>query len=231
MRSYLFGFLLLFFALDLFAQAETDSAKYWRKGRTYVYRAIYTDSIGDTLSNEIIRIQATGEKWSIDPKQTLATFTMGFSSSDSASLAPFPPNGVQRGWYREYQEGVIETRSSVWMHPVRMNQYQLTEIAPFPCVHLPMDTSQKWTNQLMIYEGFGTFAGIVNTSYQTVGREMRIYPFGVYDCWKTEAIGEHNTFGFNTAVFYFEENIGFTEMFYWFYNGRKLEFRLIEYSG
>ena len=129
----------------------------------------------------------------------------------------------------KYEEGVIENENRIWIHPLRQNQYVLTEIAPFPEVKLPLEVNRSWQSMLQIYEGFGSFQGDVKSNYIIESREARHYKFGTLACWKINSEGEHTKLGKNGAVFYFNKEVGFTEMNYWFYNGYKISLKLIDF--
>lgn len=202
-------------------------ADLWAEGRTYTYRVWMQDEQGHTMTDELLTLRPTGKAWEIDPNQTLAQFELNFSAADSARLAPFPPNGLQRPWMRRYSEGVMQTPTRVWMHPLRNNQYQYTEVAPFPEVRLPLEAGLKWPGTLWIYEGFGSFEGTVESKYLIEGQESRDYVFGPLDCWVINSVGVHDKLGTSSAVYYFHEMYGFTEMNYAFYNGYTLTITLM----
>ena len=225
--------LFIFINGTFFSQNEPAIAKkhkYWALERDYVYDVTYEDSLGKVLSHETLTLQPTEKAWEIDSKQTLLTFLLSYTPSDSISLYLKSPNGLKRRWAHKFQEGVIENENRIWMHPLRQNQYALTEIAPFPEVKLPLQTGHLWESKLEIYQGFGTFQGDVKSKYVIELREARQYKFGTLACWKINATGEHNKLGKSGVVYYFNKDIGFTEMNYWFYNGYKISLKLIQFK-
>ncbi len=228
--------LLTFFVFicnNFFPQAETTiekTHKYWAKERNYVYEVVYHDSLDKILSRETLTLQPTEEVWKIDSKQTLLTFLINYTESDSALLFQNPQNGVKRSWYHKFQEGAIEDEKRIWMHPLRQNQYVLAEIAPFPEVKFPLEINHTWESKLEIYQGFGTFYGDVKSKYTVEGKEARRYKFGTLACWKIDSESEHNKLGKNKAVFYFNQELGFTEMNYWFYNRYKISIKIIDFK-
>jgi hypothetical protein len=203
---------------------------YWDKGRIYNYTAIFKDSLGNLITNENINILPTGEIWEIDSKQTLANYEIKFNSSDSSRLASSPLNGVKKAWRKHYQEGVISNDTLIWMHPIRSNQYVLTEVAPFPMVKFPIIENRSWQNTLWIYKVFGTFEGTVECSYKIDKQENRQYPFDTILCWKIDAIAAHDKLGKSQITIYFNERIGFVELHYHFYNGMTMNFTLTDYK-
>lgn len=229
--SILLNTFLILLPSRCFCQTDTNfTINYWEKGRIYKYKAIVKDSLGNIVTTENIEITPTGQVWEIDRKQTLATFHMHFNLADSLKLAPFPLNGVKKAWRKNYQEGVISNDSQLWMHPIRFNQYCLTEIAPFPEVKFPLYENKKWKNTMWIYKAFGSFMGTVESVYSTQKPEIKKFDFGEIKCWKIEATGVHNKLGVNSITIYFHEKIGFVELQYQFFNGMSMQFILTEYQ-
>ncbi|MBK7310353.1 MAG: hypothetical protein IPI93_06065 [Sphingobacteriaceae bacterium] len=224
--------LLTSLALSLLSQTETKkgTCKYWCPNREFDFSAIYYDNSGKVLTRETITIKTTGKIWDIDPKQTLVTFRTNFTSEDSMKLAPHALNGINRAWEKKYQEGVIEDSAHIWMHPIRQNQYLLTEIAPFPEVKFPLMKNRTWNSTLWIYEVFGSFRGTVNSTYSIEGIEARKYQCGTYKCWKIVGTATHDKLGESSVIIYFNEDLGFTEMDYSFYNKQKITFILYNFK-
>lgn len=195
------------------------TVSFWNVNRVYNYQITYTDSNQKVITKEELLIEPTGEIWEADTKQTLVNFTAHFKSEDSIKLAPYPINGKLKPWSRKWQEGVIQNENKIWMHPIRQNQYQLTEIAPFPEVKFPLQLQMQWNNTLWIYKVFGSFEGTVESNYEVTAFEERDYSFGKRRCWKINASGKHDKLGENNVTYYFDVHYGFTEMHYRFFNG------------
>ena len=210
------------------SEPKVGYPNYWDSTRVYTYSAVFMDSIGDTLSDEIIKITPTGKSWKLDPKQTLLDIDLDFSAEDSAKLALYPANNIKRPWFRHYSEGAIEDSTRVWMHPVRANQYIITELAPFPEVRFPIEVNQTWSTGLTIYESFGSFEGHIDKFYKVTKMDTRKYDFGTISCWEITADAIHNKLGTSTNTYYFNEEYGFTEMNYRFYNGKRLFIKLTD---
>ena len=220
---------IFFLSLMLPCLSAIGQKDYWAIGKEYHYNAVYKDNTGKVITSEQVSIIPTGEIWETDPQQTLATYRLNFSSADSVQLASTPLNGVMKEWKREYQEGVISNDKKVWMHPVRVNQYILTEVAPFPEVQFPLKEGLSWTSTLWVYKAFGSFEGTVECSYKVSKKESKTYSFGKLNCWRINATAVHDKLGVSTTTIYFEEEIGFVELDYKFYNGQTLNFSLERY--
>lgn len=226
-------FLGVFIFISRFLNAQEAKAvhnlKYWSPERTYVFEVVYSNNTGKVLSNETITLQPTGTTWTVDAKQTLVTFSVDYSKTDTSQFGPYLANGLKPRFRGEFMEGVIEKKERVWMHPLRQNQYCLTEIAPFPEILLPPLTAQTWSTGLSIYSGWKNFEGTVKNEYRLAGREARKYSLGTLACWKVEASGVHDKLGESKAEFYFNTELGFTEMNYIFYNAYTLSIKIKEF--
>ena len=223
--SSLFVILLMINNL-CYAQNDTfiyNNQKYWDSSRTYQYQAIYKDSFGQIKSIEKITIKPTSTIWTYDVKQTLVYIFLDFNEQDSQKLAINPLNGKNKKWVRLYQEGVIENSDKIWMHPIRQNQYILTEIAPFPELKFPVFLNSNWESTLYIYKAFGSFEGTVFSKYKISNVIQKKYNFGEVKCWEISSEGIHNKLGTNRATYYFNEMYGFTEMNYTFFNKESIE--------
>ncbi len=219
---------LLYPVIIVRSQPSGKTYKYWDANRVYTYMVKYIDSSGKILTNEVFSISPTEKVWKVDVNQTLIKFRLNYKTADSLRLAPYPLNGVLRPWQSEYHEGAIENEVRVWMHPLRENQYDLTEIAPFPEVRFPLVVNKKWEGKLWIYKAFGSFEGTVDYEYRIADIVSKSYGFGIYKCWQITATGKHSKLGESTVVYYFNEELGFTEMHYSFYNKQKIIIVLLE---
>lgn len=225
-------YLILLFLAPILLKTTNNSKvghpNYWDSSRVYTYSAIFIDSTGDTLSEEIVKLKPTGEVWEKAPNQTLVSILLDFNADDSAKLAPYPANGIKLPWFRHYKEGAIQDSSKVWIHPVRANQYIITELAPFPEVRFPLKEDKSWSAGLTVFESFGSFEGHIDKFYNVNKVVNRNYVFGNLECWEIKAESIHDRLGSSRLTYYFNNEYGFTEMNYHFYNNKRLEFKLIE---
>ena len=200
---------------------------YWSVNREYKYTGLYLDSSGNKITTEIITFHPTGKVWDADTSQTLMDVHLDSLTADWSKIPKVSLNGIFTSWSSNYQEGVLQDTVKIWIHPIRQNQYILTELAPFPEVRFPFKEGVSWKTTLWIYAAFGTFEGTVESTYTVNQEETRDYRFGKLKCWKIVSTGVHDKLGINTAIYYFNTDYGFTEMNYTFYNQQKIEFRLI----
>lgn len=198
----------------------------WGREREYHFSVTYSDSLNQIISTEKLIIKPSGQIWEIDPKQTLLNFTLDSLYADWSRVPDPPLNGIRKSWSSNFQEGAIQTNTKIWLHPLRKNQYILTELAPFPEIILPITQNTTWHTTLWVYKAFGTFEGTIECDYSILKQEQRIYNFATITCWKIVATGTHNKLGINKVLYYFNEEYGFTEMKYEFYNKQKIEITL-----
>lgn len=207
-------------------QIQETYHAYWDSTREYTFTGLYLDSAGDTITYEKVILRSTGQRWSIDTQQTLLKYTLHPIFCDSARFPKIPLNGKPSARLTIFKEGAIQNDRTIWIHPVRVNQYILTELAPFPEIRLPVKKDSSWNSTLHIYEAFGTFKGTVASVYRITGEETRRYEFGDLKCWKIKAIGIHDRLELNSAEYFFNAEYGFTEMNYHFFNNQKIKFKL-----
>lgn len=230
-----------------FTQMNNDTLIIFNSNKTYTYEAIYIEPNGDTLTNETIIINPLGEPWVFQKSQT--SYEIIFSP-DSAKLKSFvmPINSRQKRrnkfikkmakkgkiwdfpWQKKGTTGAIETNSSVWIHPIRSNQYVYTEVAPFPEVkfnHLKIGGA--WSSGLEILFGWDNFKGSVKSDFEVVEKINYSYQtLELVNCWQINSKAVHSELGVSTNDFLFHEEHGFVEMRYTFYNGVRVDFRMIK---
>ena len=237
MHPKIIGLLCFFFSTVVYAQ---ERPKIWQPGREFHYRALYLDVDGDTISSEAIVMVPTGEPNPLQKKrQTLAEYRFNYTQEDSIKLAanPIHANDFTEKyntiiWRRSMKEGIVENDEEMWMHPFRINQYALTEIAPFPETRLPATEGRSWKALFFIAKGWGTFRGRATNKYTIKGKTTRQTGMGeLADCHLIEAVANHRKLGESHAAFYFHPEYGFVEMDYHFYNGQRIVFVLEEVVG
>jgi len=237
---------VLFVLLNAFIQMPdtsamtSDSLLIFSPKTTYNYVALFINAKGDTLSKENILIKPSGKPWKFDKKQTAFSVSYNYTIEDSLTfLHHINPQTKktkkpkQYIWYRYITTGAIENNEQIWMHPIRDNQYNYTEIAPFPSIKLDsLHNKGTWSNKTIILMGWGAFNGNVTNDYMVVKKEERQYGDLLIDnCWLIQSIGEHSKLGKNYLDFYFHATYGFVEMNYRFYDGTRISFVLSEVNS
>lgn len=201
----------------------------FKAGKTYYYKALYLTSNNDTLSNRFVLMKTTGERWEWQPeKQDLIYFEFPNYKTDSIKLSNHDINKEVQNWNSQTGEGVIENIEQVWMHPIRINQYKFTEIAPFPEVKLPLEKGKKWGNPTMIEEGWGEWNGLtIESTYKIAGQTTIKLDDLKIDCWIINSTAKCQL-GKSKLTTYFNEEYGFVKMEYQNYENEKLVFELIK---
>ncbi len=196
---------------------------YFKKNVKYVYSSYYINENNDTLSVEKIGIQNSGEHYEKDTNQLLAVYSYSSKVIDTNLFYP-TEHKLPIKWVVNAKEGIIDNDDMFWMHPFRMNQYYLTEIAPSP-MHYYNGIVKR--SKLKI-KGWGDFEGILKEKYIFLGSKDIDIEGRRYDgCEKIYSIGRHRK-GKSTNTFYFHRSYGFVKMDYKFFNKHRIVFNLHE---
>lgn len=201
----------------------------FRKGKTYHYKAIYTGSNNDTLSNSFVYMKTTGERWEEQPEsQDLVYYEFPDYKADSIRLSNHFINREFQSWTREKGEGVTENIERVWIHPIRANQYKFTEVAPFPEVELPLQKGKKWVNITNGIKAWGEWDGqTVKNKYKITGKTFYQLEDFTIDCWIIKSVAKCQS-GKSKLITLFNEDYGFVKMDYQNYENEKLVFELMD---
>jgi hypothetical protein len=233
----IFNALLTLCVLNPSDTLKKENLVIFNPSKTYHYQATFINFAGDTLSKEQITFKPTGEPWKWDKKQTAFEIQYSYLPKDSiAFLSHLNPQSKKIDkperymWDKKIITGAIETDSQVWIHPIRENQYNYTEIAPFPSVMKDsLHIGGEWHSLLSITMGWGAFKGKVIRQYKVIKQENRLYGnLSLQNCWLINSVGEHDKLGKSYLDFYYHREYGFVEMNYRFYDGTKITFVLKE---
>ena len=198
--------------------------------REMIYRATFKTDKNELITNSRIMMMATGKRWKFQPeKQDEIIVQYEFTKED---FERNQQNQLNKGllgnrWVKQGIEGVIENVKEVWMHPFRYNQFNFTEVAPFPEVKFPLRIGKTWTGNLNIQEGWGDWE---NTNgyfvYKVTANEDITTIFGLIEnCWKVESKSKYD-FGQSRFEYWFSEKLGFVKMHYINYGNQTLEIEL-----
>jgi len=139
----LIAFLNAFVGMPDTSAMTSDSLLIFSPKTTYNYVALFINAKGDTLSKENILIKPSGKPWAFDKKQTAFSVSYNYTIEDSLTFSHHINPQTKKtkkpkryGWNRHITTGAIENNEEIWMHPIRDNQYNYTEIAPFPKIIL-----------------------------------------------------------------------------------------------
>lgn len=203
--------------------------KIFKKGRVYTYRAIYRSDNGDTLSDSNIKLIPSGERIEFAPeRQDKIIIVFENYRADSVELAQHDLNPSLKDWWSETTEGIIENSERVWMHPIRVNQYKFTEVAPFPEVMFPLTAGDQWDTGLNIHDGWGEWSNTSGRSeYRVVGKDFFTLQDKQTDVWKIKSQAEF-PFGKSHLDYKFSSNYGFVEFIYKNYKKETLQIKLIK---
>jgi hypothetical protein len=189
--------------------------KILNKEKTYCYYAQYADSVNNIFIKDTITFTITKIPWKNEPG-VQQTVIWKYSPSLLNALTKGKIYSI--GWLNVDSTGAIENEHKFWIHPPRHNQYSITEIAPFPTVEFPFELNRRYSNITFIGNGWAEWENLkLKNSYEFTGKVFRKLESTDYECWmiKSESNSELGKSYLNTL---FNENIGFIEFDYCFYN-------------
>lgn len=200
--------------------------------REMIYRAKFKSDKNELISDSRIKMMAIGKRWKYQPEmQDEIVIQYEFVNEDFEKNQVYQLNKSlnRKIWTKEGIEGVIENAEEVWMHPFRYNQFNFTEVAPFPQVKFPLHIGKNWTGNLSIQEGWGDWD---NTNgyfeYKIIDKENITTIYGqIDDCWKIESKSKYE-FGESKFDYWFNEKLGFVKMDYKNYGNQTLLIELEE---
>jgi len=200
--------------------------------REMIYLAIWKSKNGDTITSSRIKMMATGKRWDLQPeKQDEVIIQVEYSEEDIQNTEKHQLNRgiLDRRWMDQAIEGVIENVEEVWMHPFRFNQYNFTEVAPFPEIRFPLNIGKTWSGGLGIMEGWGDWENTTgNFQYEVISKEEVETAYGkISDCWRVKSTSIYE-FGNSEFEYWFHENLGFVKKEYKNYGDQTLSIQLEE---
>lgn len=152
---------------DLFAAGKRPH--HLPVNRIWRYNVRYdNDSLGIHTS-EPVTLRTTGKE-SIETMQMELVQHFGYSRKDSIMCKKLP----SIGWTHTCVTGMIETDTSLWLHPIRHNQYLIMESAPFPEVRFPIRDSMEYVVPFNTSGGWDYLSDVRLTfTYRVAGKEIK----------------------------------------------------------
>ena len=200
--------------------------------RIFEYRAKFYTEDGQLLSNEIIKVLSPGKRWEYQTeKQDKIVIKYNFNPDSINYINSFQLNKtrINPNWNDYVFTGIIENVEKIWTHPFRSNQYNFTQVAPFPQVELPLKIGNTWNdNKISLRNGFGDWDGMkVKSKFEVIELADIKTEYGVLkNSWKIKA---KSTFplGESELIYWFNEKYGFVKLDYTNYGNQKLLIEMI----
>ncbi len=246
MKSFILILGFIFLTFFVFSQ-ETA---YFETKRDYIFKALYIDSVGDTITNEKLIIRIPDRRWIAQPQvQKSVIYIYGTDTTDYKNYVDpdsyFRERNVRlynkRGKFpivkKETTGGLESNRYSyLYMHPPRANQYRMLFHAPHPyffysALDKEIDTAII-TNQQFYGAGYMRQQYI----YQKLGQEkflgdsIEFYSVDVSSelISTKEYYKDKLDFYSSTLDALFCLEYGFVKLHYEFKSGVKIQFDLVE---
>lgn len=207
------------------------SRNVFETNKTYRYKTIYIDGITGQEIIEYIELLSTGNQW-VAQKSKQSELLIKFAPDSSAICKLFDPRkGTKRKNFKSVvshsKEGIYQTDSSFFMHPIRCNQFVYTQIAPFPEIDFnKLQDGESWSNMVIIISGWGKFRGKTFCQYQPSGLVEMLFKNEIIHCYQINATSTHRRLGNSNLTMLYSEEYGMLSMYYEFYDGTKILFQL-----
>ena len=201
--------------------------------RTLSYNAKFYSNVGNIITNETISVSSTGKRWEHQPEKQDEIAINYFFNKDSIKIInqhQLNKTSVNPNWRSQELTGVIENVEKIWTHPFRSNQYNFTQVAPFPQVELPLRIGKTWTDKnISLKDGFGDWANMkVISTFEVIDKSEITTLYGKFpNSWKIKAVSEF-PLGESELTYWFNAEYGFVKMNYINYGGQRLD---IEITG
>jgi hypothetical protein len=199
--------------------------------RKHIYKARFFSKANKLISDELISIMATGKRWEYQPeKQDEIEIVYNFDKDrvDTINSFQLNKNRITDFWRSNEITGIIENVENIWMHPIRSNQYNFTQVAPFPQIEFPLKVGKKWTDKnISMKEGFGDWSNMrVKSEFEVLSKESIEIQYGIIEnCWKINSISNFDL-GRSSLTYWFHEKLGFVKLNYINYGNQKLNIEL-----
>jgi hypothetical protein len=243
MKSLLVLVLLLYKSEKLFSQGPCLC-----QSKPFKYKALFIDSIGDTLTNEIIEVVPTGKPWFFQPR--VQKGVSYYFSTDTSGYQKINPN-FQDDRYKNHlkRNGKIKfvnkettgyacRNTSYFLHPPRQNQYQMLFYGAYPFMYYSKlsDTIEHYSITMNIpgpvdavhryvifpYVGISPFKDISQLKLWNVNAVTDVT--GLSEYFESQHYHDSKMEGLYCP------EIGFVKMQHTFENGVKIYFDYIENS-
>ena len=240
-KAYLISFFIVI-SLSFFSQNKfIDSTK------IYEYYAVFINTNGDTLTKEKMIIHPLEKPWWI--QKTQKTYEIQYFP-DSIGLLKFKSYSPKiqkkidkliklnslKFWFskKEITGGITDSfQYEIFLHPPRLNQYDYTQIAPFPVIikgslkEVPMEYNFNLHYYGSIPPTAGKFKGQYYGSYKTIPINIYQYRDLTWEnCWEIKAVNTHENIPPNYLNAVYNKNDGFLLLHYRFFDNTQIIIQL-----
>jgi hypothetical protein len=236
--------LLLFIYVS--SVAHSQITEYFSGDQCYHYNVIYIDSIGDTITNENLKVLPTNKRWIFQPgKQKVVRYIYETDTSQYKNYRD--PEDLFREMDKKYyvrkkkyrltkieKTGGYVNDSSFYLHPPRVNQYRMLfySVHPYFALRSLNKKHDEFEGRSLNIIGMGKY--IHNFVVDSLGKikfakeEVAVWEVNVESTLDpaTDYFDQNKWKYKSTFQGLFCEEYGFIEMNYEFETGVKIEFRL-----
>ncbi len=230
-------------------EANIDSNnKIYKPGNVFIY------DYEIILNSEKLKLKKNGSKINREEKTSVPDFELVPTQSDSIGVNKIhliikPVADSDRTNQNQTQisylqapvyaslssTGAVENTDNIWIHPIRKGFFSSLETAPFPFIKTSFKIGMKWTDQMLIGEGWGndmwgTWEGqlLLTYNYEIVAKKTLKTSIGEIDCFVVESSAASDI-GTTKLTSYFSEEYGFVKLEYELLQGLKVNMWLVDF--
>jgi hypothetical protein len=204
-------------------------------GKKYCFIAKYFNVNKEMIFKGKIDLLGSNKWMTFDDSQTEIKYNYYYTKKDSLFFC-FKLKAYQV-WSRQSTEGVVETGSNVWLHPMRYNQFVETEVMAFPEIYLPANIGREWVNSISRKnDSWGKWSHTENVNeFKIIGKVNKTIKRKVFECWVVYAKTKNyhlmnNDVDSSTTRLLFNETLGFVQISHKLSNQDSIAFDMYDYK-
>jgi hypothetical protein len=168
------------------------------------------------------------------------------SQEDSLKLYPISFATSNREWKRNDTTTMHLNKESLYLHPLRENQFYQAEVAAHPQLSIAKEITNQYKSRTIIMKGFGNYnMHECSSVFSLKGEQEYILNGESLNCHTIESETEMKKFSFgkdvsidteeekedprkNNSIFLLSEKYGFVSIVYNFYDGEQLHLKMVK---
>ena len=128
--------------------------------------------------------------------------------------------------------GVIENHTRVWLHPVRVYEFNILNFSPYPYIHFPLKVGNSWQESLTggCEKWLDCKVITVRKTYKIVRKEKLKTALGNLDCYVVQGEATSDLSKASLTA-YFNEKYGFVKLDYINIDGNRLVMDMVDFKA
>ena len=213
--------IIIFFIVTVNVNSQK---KTFKNGQTYIYATEYKNFANDLIIYDTIKLIINDKPWKGSPEKQKEMIWVYPILKDTTILS----NIYTLGIVSSDTTGYIENETRLFLHPPRHQHYTIIELAPFPEIDLPLEKSKEYQRILFTSTGWGEYSQLkIKNKYLIKGSHEIEWNNKLINVWDIQS-KSHSEVGTSAADFVFNNQLGYIEIDYRFFNGIEISIKLIQ---